>query len=575
MEAEQAITQKAGELLDSVSSTVRQAVATANQGAGPDGELKATLSKLASDYANGTVKIYKRFPGQAEHSLFGQLEGYDLKQLAEEGPDSLCMREGGGGDYKVTVKIPGVDGLYKFNGIKVGGPSRNVPKSIEETQPDANTLGLPVGTPGQFGAPSLPLGFANARPSKELEKLVETVNAQNSQLASQANQSADRTVAMMTALMGMFLQHGQQGNNAAQVQAQARQDAEALAKVTALEAEIRRMREDREREEKQRAQERELLELKMQLQRVEAQASRPQQAGPEAWLIPLFSQMQNTSAAGQQAFQTLFLELLRNQSEKASMPEQLANFMSTQVATTQGLLSSMAEMAKAGLFGGNSDEHPVRDTILRIIDQAANVGGALLEAKAAQAPMPPQLPSVPPAPMPILTEAQQAVAPLGSLPAHPAETTETVVEDKEELQEPLTEDELDQANRDNAILRVVACCHSGIHVSEATCRLFAHASSGNRVAAKWLENPWPVTEQIFTFHGLPSEKAEALSQDIESFLEHLAGSGNPNDWCKTEYRPIREPKYARSGQADTDSVNPSPAVVTMSAEGTESPISAP
>jgi hypothetical protein len=125
------------------------------------------------------------------------------------------------------------------------------------------------------------------------------------------------------------------------------------------------------------------------------------------------------------------------------------------------------------------------------------------------------------------------------------------VEDTEEELELLTDAEFERMERDSALQKAIASILNGDHPSEATARLYRHATVGNnQIAFKWLQWPYDISEQVFTHllgtttmagpKGTEIDIAKALGDDVIEFSRYLDEGGDPWKWAKTGWSPEKK-----------------------------------
>jgi hypothetical protein len=161
---------------------------------------------------------------------------------------------------------------------------------------------------------------------------------------------------------------------------------------------------------------------------------------------------------------------------------------------------------------------------------------------------------------------------MGALPEHENpedEELEDVPEIEEteddEAAELLNSEEMDRLERDAALQRAIASLLNGDHPSEATARLYAHGSSGNSIAQKWLNLPYDITRQVLEaldsltatmqrrkangqIETVEVDLVKRLGDDIVLFSQYVHDGGDPATWAKTGYTPKR--RQVKSSELD-------------------------
>lgn len=571
---EDVLTKTVADMTKDVSDAVKTAVTIA--AAGGD-ENTILLRQLQQQYSKATLKIYRKEANRGE-ALFVVLEGQDLKEIeAGGGLDTLCLAEGGGGQYMITIVPPGANGESKRIGPLniTGAPPRLVPKSKElhDAAQFGNALGgipgfgMPItgANPGGlagFGGPVNPLAGSTNQVSKgnsentfKINDIAAYMSKQSEEALKAQEQSSDRMMMMqnqnqqqqqqqqmlmqqqqressqqmMAMMMGMFQ------NQKPDVAAATAADTE----VQLLKKELEQMKQERLQDERFRAQERQMEELKrtLELQRVEN--TQPKGNPMLELLVPLMTSQQSQS----QAQQSQLLEVMKMANERPGEDEKMSNIFSTLTMSNQATMNMVMEIAKSGLMGGG-DDHPVRDAVLQGLDTLRDLGVAALsrggeeeeevQEVVIQQPMPEPVPQI---------EASEA---LGALP--PAEEKANIQD-----QDALLDEEIDRFMRDAAFQRIIASLMNSDHVSEAVARLYAHAASGNKIANHWLSAPETVTAQIFDAYemshlvvmgptGTDIPTSEALIENMYDFAEFVQNGGDVNKWAKTGYKPNKGKK---------------------------------
>jgi len=345
------------------------------------------------------------------------------------------------------------------------------------------------------------------------------------QMQQQQQQSSQQMMAM---IMGMF-----------QNQNQPAQNTNETTEIQLLKKELEQMKQQQQQDERFRAQERQIEELKrtMELQRVEN--TQPKGNPMLELMVPLMTSQQTQA----QAQQSQLLEVMKMANERPGEDEKMSNIFSTLTMSNQATMNMVMEIARSGLLGGG-DDHPVRDAVLQGLDTLRDLGVAALTRESGGEEEEVQevvLQQEMPAPEPAQLEAPEAIGEL--------------TEGEPELhdQDGLTEDELERFTRDSAFQRLIASLMNNDHVSEATARLYGHASSGNQLAATWMGAPEVVTGQIFEFYemneltvakpdGTTIPTSEALIENIYDFAEYVRNEGDVNKWAKTGYKPFKGKK---------------------------------
>jgi len=609
---EDALTETVASVAKDITDTVKTAVKSAASGAD---EHTIMLRRLQDQYSKATLKIYRKGKNNRDE-LFVVLEGQDLKEIEEGGGlDTLCLAEGGGGQYIIHVVPPGGgDAPHRIGPLNVSGaPPRMMPRSKELH--DQNQFGFqnsmagfgaplpnqPTQQMGGFGTPLTNLSGGgstvhkgNAENTFQIKDVASYMKAQSAEAMRAQEQASDRVVMlqqqmqqqqmmmqqqmqqqqressqqMMTLLASMF-QNNNQAPNAAAVAAE-------NAEVRMLKEQLDQMKHQREQDERFRAQERQMEDLKrtIELQKVEQNSNKGNPVND--LLMPLLTSQQ--SQAQNQTSQ--MLEIMRMANDKPGEDEKMSNIFSTLTMSNQATMNMIMEIARSGLLGGG-DDHPIRDAILQGLDAARDLGIAAL-TREQEEPQQPEMAPMEPMPEPMEPQLEAPVE--GSLGGLSEELDESPETDSEVIDIPpqkmLTEEEMDRFMRDAALQRIIASLMNSDHVSDATARIYGHAASGNSIAAKWLAGPETVTKQLFELFEIDSSMttndakeevllSKALIDNIYDFSEFMRAKGDANKWATTGYKPLR--KRAANRDKEFEDVTLANSEVISNKDGVSTP----
>jgi hypothetical protein len=360
------------------------------------------------------------------------------------------------------------------------------------------------------------------------------------QMQQQQRESSQQMMAM---IMGMFQQQ----------QAPVVPPGETT-EVQLLKKELESIKQKQEQDERFRAQERQMEELKRMLELQKMENSQPKGNPMLELMVPLMTSQQTQA----QAQQSQLLEVMKMANDRPGEDEKMSNIFSTLTMSNQATMNMVMEIARSGLLGGG-DDHPVRDAILQGLDTLRDLGVAALTRETGEEEAAQEVTIQQEMPEPQAIEAPEAV---GALPEAQPEVLE---------QEKLTSGELERFAKDSAFQKLVASLMNNDHVSEAVVRLYVHATSGNKIAAAWLQSPEAITAQIFEFYEMEDlvvskggEEVPVSTLFIENmydFAEFIRSEGDINKWAKTGYKP-KGKKKDKEPDANEDREPEAPEPVT-------------
>ena len=148
-----------------------------------------SLEELKKQYETVNVKIKKK-NRDGKMSFFTALDNQNPKMLIETGLDSMCMEQGGGGDYEVWIQPPNRPSVKYWSG-SIMGTSYEVSKKERDRALHNNPFGalLPHG-PAGMQTPAMPMAAGGIN-------LPDSYFQGTAHLAKQAESSGDRMMAMM------------------------------------------------------------------------------------------------------------------------------------------------------------------------------------------------------------------------------------------------------------------------------------------------------------------------------------------------------------------------------------------
>lgn len=556
--ADDMVREKMTAMFDGISKSVNEITKSAKKG----DDLEGQLEELAKEFQYGTVKIYRRERNSNRLQLFTEFE-YPLDEFLMKGPDSLCRTYGGGGDYKVKLFVPGDKAArLTYNDISIAGPSRDIPKNdVPEGMAGLQPYGMsPVSTPFNFGGPPAQAPMSTRKESsdevvkqmaRQYERQMADMQNANDRFAMMMMQNQQQTMALLT---GFFQNQRSTDQPSAALAAES-------SKVAALESKIEKML-DESRAEKERTElRRQIDELK---QAIAISNSSQKSGGDKDWILPVIAQM---SGQSQNSTQTL-VEMMKMLQNKPHESEMFGNLLATVSNVVGNSLEGQLGMMKMMKELNSEGEPSGKDFLWKGMEGIFGLAQQMLEAKATAAQYedddeeeerqaPPAMMAQ--APMPALF--QQPAPAMAGLPEHQAEESapereeepEEVEEEMEETIDLLSEEELDQLDRDSALQKAIASLMNGDHVSEATVRIYRHMQSGNRIARKWYQYPYDVTEQILgRLDALTLQVQNAKKELVEIDLVNALGddivafhsSKDKENWAKTGYNPWKKrPAY--------------------------------
>jgi hypothetical protein len=353
--------------------------------------------------------------------------------------------------------------------------------------------------------------------------------------------------------------------------------------------EMRQMREELARlREKEHDAKLEALKQQIQDTKIETlKAAQPKESGTEKILTHLMSAQQ--VAANENT--KLMLKMMDMSAEKPTQSDQIASILSSMIGATSTNIELMSKAAQAGLLGGT--DSPIKDALVRSMESVIETLPGVLQSLTAGQPALAghQLPAqayaevddeeeemtVMPAPdtdTQRMSAQQPAALPEGepeagamggvhatsitppppdlpSQPPSPAvdQPRQPTEEEKAEIyRRMLTDEEIAALLKDQAMTTILAKIQNGVSPREISARIWAHAVSPNKIAAKWLSDPEIITQQVVMMTQIGDmQRIIAIAQDMIAFREYVSTEGaDPNRWPDTDYRPVKSKKPAET-----------------------------
>jgi hypothetical protein len=529
-----------------ITTTMTEALKNA-QG-GPEVALRAAAEK----HKTGSIIINKKGP-RGTWAYFHRIDGQQLAEIDPNEFQLLCHDEGGGGSYQIKVKV-GKE-LIPFGPYEVFGTPRAVPKS---SVPEFGAV-PPVGTPIPGGATKIRDSAADSALSNNM---LETMKEYQDKLAKGASESGDRQMTMMQ----MFMMQQQQSSDAlvrtiTAAFAPRQSEPSASPEFQALREELKALKERErvmEQERRDRDRQSQIEKLNEQIQNMRLESLKPQDGGMSNLMGQIFTAQQNSTSQNTE----LLRELMRMNADKPTQSDQMAALVSTMIGAASTNIELVSKAVNSGLLGGS--DSPIKEAVVRSLesiveglpDVIRGLAGAPqqfvdIQQEGEEMPAPQQMGALqPPVEPQQLPEASQVAAePQAS--SEPQESPEPQQEapqyTREQLEElrrrMLTDDEVALVQRDKALTTILAKIQNGVSVKEISLRVWAHKESRNRVADKWWNDPFVVTQHLIGTFGVGDEKrAELIHQDMASCRQYIESGGDPNDWSDTDYRPVKKPK---------------------------------
>lgn len=512
------VTQRAMNILRAAE---QGAVASATQSS-------AFLTELADKYQTVHLKIMRRDPGTGLMALFHEMDR-NPREVAAQGLDSICKHEGGAGDYEVHLRPP--DGPEKIYGVipVTGAMTLSFPRSAPP-DPFAQSA-----IPGLAGLPSTTPHANEAQTLSAYQRVSDSAHQSAAQQQSQltqmllhqqtmAQQAAQAQQAQMMQFMGLLVGGGDQKGETQNERMLREQLARLEAKDAARDAEARMQAQLREQE--------------MRYQALVADVKRTRGDGGDnkdvALMTSFFNTMQESSRAQTQQYAMLVDKMLT----QPAAEERMASLLGTVSGMAQSQLGMVSQIAEMGIFS-KTEDHPLRDAFLESLQGLTQMGMAVLQMKMA-GKVKPGIPVMPPmqvqAQLPAPQEDQE-------MPQTPQDAGSTPVESMGGMQQgPQAGPEvLAVIEKDPALKKIVALIFNGDDLREVTARLYAHARSGNEIAATWLSYPTTFGVSILQAFGCEPPRIDEVSKNIIGFVQFVSGGGNPNAWSEpTGYKPVRK-----------------------------------
>jgi hypothetical protein len=545
-------------IMGRVENAVKEEVGVAGEAT------SSSLDDLRRQYETVNVKVKKKGT-DGQMALFLSLEGQSPSYLQDTGLDTLCMEQGGGGQYEVWIQAPGQ--MYKkYWGGAVMGQSYDIPKAKREALNPFAAL---------TGAAPFQLPSGNYH-------LPEVVGQGSALLAKQSEQSADRMTSMM-----MMMQQQQQQSAAMQMQIMQQNATQQMQMLAALfsgkehsgpseetrrlEMEMQKLREDRERErreEERRRDEDRRREDERRWQQMQQQVA-DQKNNQLVELAKLGNRGDKDMAgilatvfgSNQQLMQSAnaqYITLLEKMMDKPSETEKIGELTNVMLNSQLGQMNLMTQALQSGLLGGSEPQHPVLEAVkegIRALAQMRGMGipgpqqpqdGGYYEEdprfQQGQARTMPQ----PQEPSP---QQLQPSGPMGSLPAPQSQEQEEQIEIPPEAL--LNKADMERLEKDRALVPVIATILRGDDLTDVPLRLFIHATQGGSpLAQRWLEFPSEVTWQVCQHYDVPRQRAEEVLEALAAFIEFVTpkehgGQGrSPEEWGSGSYTPppLRKPE---------------------------------
>ena len=580
------------QLMDKMSNVIDTAEKLVLQDmTGLSGGTEKSLEALKTQYETVKVKIKKRNK-EGKMAAFVDLDGQAPAALEEVGLDSLCMAEGGGGDYEAWIQAPGKPPV-KFWAGSVMGVSYDVPRSQREAGAGGNPFGnlfgggnqpVPTGAPNTFHVPNLQqyVGGTIDTITKQSQDSTDRMLAMMMQQQQQQQQASQQMMMMQQQaaqqqmqMMGMMFNHEK-------TDGPSDSERELREQLKRMEDERRRDREreeDRRREEERRRMEDQRREDERRWQQMQQQVA-DQKNSQMVELMKLANRgdkdtgtliasifSNNQQMAQQQQMQyTALLEKIMSQPSETEKIGELTNVMLNSQMAQMNLIS---QGMQAGLFGGGGEsKHPILDAVkegiraLREMREGAAAGydpGMMQEM-----PEPGQM-----APPAYVEQPQHPQLPQdGSMGGPQAWDAPRVGGNQQQQQQidpeaVVTEDDLERLEKDRALVPVAAAIMNGDDPVEIPLRLYNYAlHGGSKFAAKWLEYPVEVTSQICNYLDVPQQRAQQVLDVIIAFIRYVTpadqgGQGKaPEEWPEgyvTEQGARPDPKPVAQAQSASTS----------------------
>lgn len=536
--------------------------------------LEEQLAEIKRQHEFVTVKLYRKDPQTGEFGMFVELTNQSPQTLMEIGIDSLCMDQGGGGEYKVYINAPGLPPIALPGTTRVLGTPRQVPKARQDAE---GLLGLTPAAgqvtqtgPNQYQIDNLLKYMGREREATAAQQAAggDRFLMMMMQMQQQQQQAADRQMMLQRESAQQAMQMQQQMFGAL-FQAAKTNDAP-NAELQQLMAEVRSLKESQAREAERRLHDQQIAELKQQL--IDSKATLQTELGRiastsggdrERLLVEVMNQAAQRDAASTQQFMSLFTQQMNRPGED----ERMANLLNMMVGMSTSQMQLIQQAMSTGLFSQEGG-HPVLEAIKQVVGGLTEMGVAALTKRAPDGegeyedappatvlpPRPPPPQFQPPAPQATPAPPSPSVAAMGGLPMSTVSTSpptpQTVsppptppVVDAETDDETFTDDdyfteeELQLCGEDTALAKVIADVQNGEPVQDITLRLFVHATKGNsELAQHWLTWPEQITRQVLSHYNIDEKRIAEVVKDTLAFIEHVKGGGDPAKWGAT-YKP--------------------------------------
>ena len=575
-------------VLDDISKAVKGATV---------GSPEALLKAAAEKHKTADI-IISRKSKTGRWAYFYTAEGQPMAEINPNDFETLCAHEGGGGEYMVKVKLPEGDPL-KFGPYDVLGRTLAEPRSKVEVegavqaQFPADIQKLAFMPPG--AGTKIPAGRDKSEEAslESQRQMFEMMNKYQEELAHQTAQSGDRQIAMMTTMMQQQQMASNQLMQVLVATLNPRRDDSA--QKTAQNEELRQVREELQRlRDKEHQAQIELLKQQINDNKLEAikASSQPKDNGVDK----LFGSLLTAQQAAASENTKLMLKMMEMSADRPNASDQITSILSSVIGATSTNLDLLSKAAQQGLLGGT--DSPIKDALVRSMESAIDVLPGLLQGLASsrgggQLPAHTQwqeeeyeegdeAEAMPPVDAPVDTRRMPAydqpahlpeagamggiqAAPIQEPPATRSTTpppaaapapTQAPQYTEEQIAEltrrMLTEEDLQALMKDQALTTILAKIQNSVSAKEISARVWAHAASPNRIAARWFADPEVITLQVVnTFQIGDNNRAVEIARDMMAFKAYMQQPGaDANAWPDTDYRPVKPKKAAAEEPMD-------------------------